>query len=250
MTAIHSGSSRQRIVRVSLISLMVIGFAVAYLWDGFRGYPERNRQELIKLLNLDQAAASQLVIDPNLTASEADRRLGIIGRDKLNSVEKLTTAFGKPSLVHGGEAYYLGQAGWLKVRIAAGGGESDAWVRAGKSETDIQLQRWIGIVLSGLGIVLAIHMIRVLRFRVTVDSSSLKITGRQLIPLASISAIDAGEFQKTGRIEVRFDDGRMQRSARLDDYQVMDLKGIVAAICKEQGMPDPLAAASTKTTDA
>lgn len=227
---------------------MVIGFAVAYLWDGFRGYPERNRQELIKLLNLDQVAASQLVIDPNLTASEADRRLGIIGRDKLNSVEKLTTAFGKPSLVHGGEAYYMGQAGWVKVKT--GGGGAGEWVRAGKSDTDIQLQRWIGIALSVLGVVLAVHMIRVLLFRVAVDSSSLKITGRQPIPLASISAIDAGEFQKTGRIEVRFDGGGMQRSVRLDDYQVMDLKGIVAAICKERGMPDPLAAASTRTTDA
>lgn len=248
MTAIHSGSSRQRIVRVSLISLMVIGFAVAYLWDGFRGYPERNRQELIKLLNLDQAAASQLVIDPNLTASEADRRLGIIGRDKLNSVEKLTTAFGKPSLVHGGEAYYMGQAGWVKVKT--GGGGTGEWVRAGKSETDIQLQRWIAMGLSAFGVALLIHLVRVLMFRVAVDSNTLRISGRQPIPISSINTVDAGDFNKTGRIGILYDDGRSARSVRLDDYQVMDLKGIVAAICKERGIPDPLGTAPAQVSSA
>ena len=89
-----------------------------------------------------------------------------------------------------------------------------------------------------------------LTFRAGVDSGSLRISGRQPILISSIRAIDAGDFNKTGRVEIRYDDGGSARSVRLDDYQVMDLKGVVAAICKERGITDPLATTTSQSKGA
>jgi hypothetical protein len=241
MQSIVSGPSTERVVRTLLLILLIDGFTIAYLWDGYVGYARRNANELVRLLGFPADAAPP--INSSLTAGEAQRIAQTIkAGDELSAV---TAVLGRPSLEHGGDAYFLGPGGWLKVQLTGSRIASAAWTSGPKTESDQQWQRWIGYALAVGGLIVAIRLALVLTTRLTLSDDGLWIRGRRLVPFDAITALRADPAGRSGCVEIEYSlDGRLQRVG-LDRYVYKRLPEIVAAICERKGFSNPWAAATT-----
>ena len=250
MQIIVSGTSTERVVRTLLLMLLIDGFTVAYLWDGYVGYARQNANELVRLLGLPADAAPP--INQSLTANEAQRIAQTIKvGDELSAV---TGKLGGPNLEHGGDAYFLGPGGWLKVPAAdlplsrtasnhsAGSQIANVtWTNGPKTESDQQWQRWIGYALAVGGLIVGLRLALVLATRLTLSDDGL-LRGQQLIPLDAITALRADPAGRSGCVEIEYSlDGRLQRVG-LDRYVFKRLPEIVAAICERKGFANPWAA--------
>lgn len=241
MQKIVSGTSTERAFRTLLLMLLIDGFTVAYLWDGYVGYARQNANELVRLLGLPADAAPP--INATLTASEAQR----IAREVKAGVElsSITSVLGNPSLEHGGDAYFLGPGGWLKVQLTSGRIVSVAWTNGPKTESDQQWQRWIGYALAVVGLIVALRLALILTTRLTLSDAGLQVGGRLLIPFDAITALRADPAGRSGCVEIEYSlDGRLQRVG-LDRYVYKRLPEIVGAICGRKGFPNPWPATKT-----
>lgn len=240
MQSIVSGPSTERVVRTLLLMLLIDGFTVAYLWDGYVGYARQNANELVRLLGLPSGASPP--INSTLTASEGQRLAQAVrAGDELSVV---TAVLGRPNLEHGGDAYFLGPGGWLKVQLAGSRIASAAWTSGPKTESDQQWQRWIGYALAVVGLIVAVRLALVLITRLTLLDDGL-LRGKQLIPLEAITALRADPAGRLGCVEIEYSlDGRLLR-ASLDRYVFKRLPEIVTAICERRGFANPWAASTT-----
>ena len=240
MQSIVSGPSTERVVRTLLLMLLIDGFTVAYLWDGYVGYARQNANELVRLLGLASDAAPP--INSTLAASEGQRLAQAVkAGDELSAV---TAVLGKPNLEHGGDAYFLGPGGWLKVQLTGSRIASVAWTSGPKTESDQQWQRWIGYALAVGGLIAAVRLALVLTTRLTLLDDGL-LRGKQRIPLDAITALRADPAGRSGCVEIEYSvDGRLQRIS-LDRYVFKRLPEIVTALCERKGFSNPWAAATT-----
>ena len=241
MQVITSGTSTERAVRAILLMVLVGCFTVAYLWDGYVGYARKNATELVRLLGLPTEAAPPT--HAQLSAAEG-RRLAQQARSG-EELSVITSVLGKPGLEHGGDAYFLGPGGWLKVQLAGNRIASVFWTDGPKTEPDQQWQRWIGYALAVGGLAVGVHLALVLGTRLTLSEGGLKIRGRPLIPFDAITALRSGPSVPAGCVEVEYSlEGRSQR-LRLDRYVYKRLSEIATEICERKGFPNPWPASTT-----
>ena len=235
MQQIVSGTTRERMIRSSLGVIFVSGFAIAFLWDGFAGYPRDNARQLLSTLGLD--SSERHTIDPKLTASEARKLVEefVPGTDAAAVTDRL----GPPIFEHGRDSYYLGPGGHLRARIEEGRVLNVEWTDGPHTETDLTYQRWIGYVLATVGLAFIFRFLRVVGTRVSLNDAGLKVGSRPRVPFDAMTALRADDSGKGGRIELSYSiDGRNGR-VRLDDYVVKDFSAIVTAICERAGFPNP-----------
>lgn len=246
MQSIVSGTSTERVVRTLLLMLLIDGFTVAYLWDGYVGYAKQNSEEFIRLLGLPIDAAPST--NASLTEGLAQRiALEVPPGSELSTVASIV---GEPSLEHGGDAYYLGPGGWLKVQMTGSRVASIAWTNGPKSESDQQWQRWIGYGLAFGGLLAAVRFAMVIATRMTLSDEGLKVGNRSLIPFESMTVLRADPKGGTACVELEYSlDGKLHR-ARLDRYVFKRLPEIVASICEQKGFANPWPSATTEVRGA
>ena len=134
MRSILSGPSTERVVRTLLLMLLIDGFTVAYLWDGYLGYARQNANELVRLLGLPPGVVPPM--NSSLTAKEAQRiTQAAKSGEELSSI---TSILGNPSLEQAGDAYFLGPVGWLKVRLTSNRIANVTWTNGPKTESEQQ----------------------------------------------------------------------------------------------------------------
>ncbi len=238
MQNIVSGTSTERVVRTLLLMLLVDGFTVAYLWDGYVGYARQNADELVRLRGLPADTATP--INSSLTANEAQRiAQAAKSGEELSSI---TSVLGKPSLDHGGDAYFLGPGGWLKVQLTGSRIASAAWTNGPKTESDQQWQRWIGYALAVGGLIVAVRLAFILATRLTLSDAGLHVGGRTPIPFDAITTLRA---IGTGCIEIEYSLDAKPHRLRLDGYVYKKLPEIVAVICERKCFANPWAASTT-----
>ena len=240
MQSIVSGTSTERVVRTLLLMLLIDGFTVAYLWDGYVGYTRQNANEFVRLLGLPSNATPS--INSTLKASEAQRIAQVIkAGDDLSAV---TAVLGKPSLEQGGDAYFLGPGGWLKVQLTGNRIANVTWTNGPKTESDQQWQRWIGYSLAVVGLIFAVRLALILTTRLTLSDDGLWMRGQRLIPFDAITALRADPAGRSGCVELEYSRlGRLNR-LRLDAYAYKELPRMVAAICERKGFVNPWPAAT------
>lgn len=235
MQNIVSGPSTERLVRTLLLMLLIDGFTLAYLWDGYGGYARQNAAELVRLLGLPVDTAPP--IHSTLTASEAQR---VTQSVKIGAeLSTITSVLGQPGLEHGNDAYFLGPGGWLKVQKSRERIASVAWTDGPKTESDQKWQRWIGYALAACGLLIMIRLVVVASARLVLSDAGLQEGGRTPIPFDAIAAVRADPAGRSGCVEIEHSlDGRLQR-VRLDRYVYKRLPEIVAAICERKGFANP-----------
>jgi len=236
MQTITSGTSLERIIRTLLLMVLISGFAVAYLWDGYVGYARRNAEELVTLLGETPAALP--LANPLLTAAEGRRmsQAALPG----DGASAIPSVLGQPTLRHGDDAYFLGAGGWLKVQWTGDRIVGAAWTDEPKTESDQRWQRWIGYALAVGGLIVAVRVALVLATQLTLSDEGLQIHGQRLIPLDAITALRADPSGRAGCVEIEYSLAERSQRLRLDVYVCKRLPEIVAAICEKQGLDKPL----------
>ncbi len=226
MEMIISGTTTERIVRATLLAVLVVVSAVAFLWDGYVGYARDNGEELARLLGVDPA-----IVPPG--NHELTQALGREIAEETRPGTPLTAAIaelGDPTLVHGEDAYYLGPCGWLHLARDGERVVSAAWIDGKRSESDQQWQRWIGYALAVLGIIATANLLRVLATRAMLSDDGLLLRGRRLIRWDDITDLRTDLSDKDGRTELTFSVGGEPRVLRLNDYVYKTLPSLVDAI--------------------
>lgn len=228
MKAIHSRTTSERIVRTTLIVLVVSGFAVAFLHDGYVGYARTNARDLARTLGADPDPLPVIDWDltENSTRKTADQLVGL----------RLTAPglrdIGTPSLERDNARYYLGPGGYLRVQIEGGVVTAAAWSDGTHNESDQLWQVWIGYTLAGFGVLAVFQFARVVTTRVSLTQAGLKVRGKPLIPFAAITSVATTKSQR-GVIQaatIHHVLGDRSRALRLDSYVVKELPAILQAI--------------------
>jgi hypothetical protein len=233
MNVISTGSSTERIIRTAIFMVLVDAFTVYFLWDGYVGYAQENREQLAKILGV----AVEDVAPPreSVTASEATQLAESFDPAVPNAVAE---HFGGPSVVHEADAYYLGHGGWLHVNVEDGQPRSAEWIDGPRTEFDQQSQRYIGWALAAVGLISTLFFVRVLSTRAVLSDSGLKLTGRPLITWDQIRGLKS---VKSGMVDLEFEANGSRHTVQLDDYLYKDLAKITAAIAVRKGIDDPFA---------
>jgi hypothetical protein len=239
LSDVSTGPSVERVVRTALLMLLIDGFAVAYLWDGYAGYPRKNAKELLQLLGLSGQPLPP--INPAVTAVYAKQIVQDVRPGELTSV--VTSRLGEPGLRHAADLYYVGPGGWLKVAANAGRITSVAWTDGGQTESDQKWQRWIGYALCVASILVTIQMVRVVSTRLTLTPNGLQVGRRQPIPLSAITAVAGAATARNG-VEIHYIEAAAPNTLRLDPYLYKDLAPVVRAICEHRGFDSPIRSAT------
>jgi len=236
MTPIVSGTTMERIVRALLLTVLVDVFAVLYLWDGYVGYQRRNALDFAKMLGMPAEAAPPIHRD--LSSAEG-RKLA----DSLKPGEELNKVaerLGLPSVRQPDAAYYLGPGGWLKLSLRGERVQEATWFKAGHSESDQQLQLWIGYALFVVGIGVTVQFVRVLNTRAVLSDAGLQIAGQALISFEAMTDLRKPAPSRPGVVELLFTRNGAVEVMLLDDFIIKELPAIVAAISEHKGFRNPL----------
>ncbi len=247
---IRSGTTTERLLRAALLAVVVNGFAVAFLWDGYFGYAQHNVESLVKSLGFSARQAGfasnlRQAIDPKLTRELGRSLVGRIPDDApsklvLPAISRIAETLGEPALLNGDDAYYLGPAGHIKTHRSRGRIVSVEWVDGpAHTATDLDYQCWIGYVLGVLGLVSLGQFVRVSTTRAVLSNEGLRIRGKQLITLEAISGI-RDKREGGGTVEIEFRDGEAAGVVELDGYVYRDRDAIIEAICAAKGFANPL----------
>lgn len=231
MEPITSGTTIERIVRSALLALLVDAFAVAYLWDGYVGYARENGEELARLLGVSANAVSPAYRELTPARGRIIAEL-VAGGAMLSTV---APALREPTIRHGGDDYYLGPAGWLQLGRDGTRITSAAWNDGKRKESDQLWQRRIGYLLALFGVVVTIHLGRVLATRMTLSDDGLWVRGTPLIPWEAITDLRADPSGRSGRAELAYSFSGRTKVLRLDEYVYKSLPAILGAIRERKG---------------
>ena len=235
MPTITSGTTTERIVRNALVMLLVDGFTVAYVWDGYVGYARQNAAELARVVGM--GTASSLASNPRMTTAEG-RRIAAETQPGAK-LDDITSALGAPTVTKDEEVYFLGPGGWLRLRLEKGAIVSAVWTDGKRSESDQKWQRGIGFVLAIVGVVLTVQLARVVSTRATLSDAGLQVSGRPLIPFEAMTGLRVPGGGKGGRVELEYSlDGR-RGVIHLDEYVFREAPAIAAAIRERKAFPGP-----------
>jgi len=232
---IHSGTTTERVVRTALLASIVVGFAIAFLWDGHAGYIRKNARSLVESLGLppEQAPA----VNRQLTASEARRIMDELGAEPPR--DEILSWFGDPPLRHEDKMYYVGPGGHLWFRLERGQVREMGWAWGEYNETDLRWQRWIGYILSVAGVALILRFVKAATSGVTLTETGMKLTGRPLIPYDAMTVLRTGGTRDPDSVTLEYVlDGR-SRIVRFDSYLVKEFSAILDGICTRAGFPHP-----------
>lgn len=245
MQPIHSGTTTERVVRSVIPTLVVVGLAVAFLWDGYIGYPRDNALQFSRKAGLDTSALPP--IDWNLSADTA--RPLVEQLPSGTPISRVHAALGQPAIEHGDELYYLGPTGRIVVRRAGDVVAQIGWLDGVHSATDLAVQRWLGYVLLVVAMALLINLARVVRTRISLTDAGLEISAGRLIPCDAVKALRLDPTAKGEVVEIVYaaGDGK-ECTAKLDAYVVKHFSAIVGGLSERAGLPNPLAEAPPRTS--
>jgi hypothetical protein len=235
MQPIVSGTTTERIVRTTLLTILVNGFAIAFLWDGYVGYARENAGQLIQSLGLDLDTSPP--INQGLTAAKARQIVDEI--ERAGTVTAVKTALGKPTIERGGDAFYLAPGGHLHIRLEQSRVTGIEWVDGAHTETDQAMQRLLGQLMGLVGLALLCQFVRVITTRVSLTDTGLKVRGMSLIPFTAMTTLRASSSGKTGLVHLEYTRNGRKGVLRLDNYVIKRFDAMIGAICEQTGFPDP-----------
>ncbi|MGD2108727.1 MAG: hypothetical protein PVI86_04985 [Phycisphaerae bacterium] len=235
MEPIISRTTTERILRTTLVTVLVCVGGIWFLWDGYVGYERDNARQLLRTLGLDPDQAVR--VDGELTRENAE---ALVERFRKGaSYGDLESSCGAPSIKKADQAFYLGPGGHLVVSIDGGQVGAIEWVEGVHSEASQALQRLLGYVLGVVGVFMLVRFVDVVTTRVTVTDAGLTIRGHPTIPFSDMKALRADASGKVGLVDLEYDREGKKSVARLDDYVIQEYEAVLSSICEHSGLPDP-----------
>jgi len=240
MTRIESPTSREHLLRLTVLLLLCVAVAAWSVYDALVKYPRQNLREVVA--KFDPVPSTRQMEDLarriNRSIGPKTRRLVSAGAE-LASVE---AQLGPPHYVDrmGQGAYrYLGPAGVLTVNRLGPRVTSVDWNNGKHTPADITWQ-WVFAGAGGvLGILFLTRLAAARRIRVVLDESGLTPASRQTIAWDQMRELRADHYRAKGWVDLHYTDGGLPKTVRLDSYRIRDFRPLVTALCERKGFPTP-----------
>jgi len=239
MQTITTLSTRERLIRNSLVAIMLLGYAGWSFYDGYVGYPQKNLEYARG--ELPSEVQSSAAINP---AINSQTRFKIERRDSIADVEQKIgpPAWKGPSRENINRAIWFGPGGSLVVHYSASGsmGGEPKWRPGKHTEKDLVIQKGMGIVVGALGLYALIRVLAMLLTRVQLSDDGLKTPGGTLIRFDDMCGWDPSDYKEKGRIRLAYRQCDREKTFVLDDYKIAAFRPIVDEICARKGFENPL----------
>ena len=240
---IESGTTSDRRNRVVIFLAMCVLFAAWFGLDGLFRYPAKNlrwaRQGLAGIEGIPQPDN----LKTNCKVSLADLKKVKPG----TALAEVKALLGEPTFANATDCCYIGPAayGWFTLRDDKINEVKKVEMNSEPSENDIRMNKAIGGLMAVLAVVSLVHLVRVLKRRVILDDSGLRIAGRQL-GWDAMQALVTQDYARKGWIDLRYASEGATALVRLDSYAIDRFDEIVTEICRRKGF-DPLVKSTDET---
>jgi hypothetical protein len=238
MESFKTVSTVERIVRNGIVTAMVVGFAGWSFYDGYVGYPKKNLEQA--KLELPAELQHTAAINERVTEKAANGFANGI------NIKEISAAIGPPAWrgdfggVHE-KAVWFGRGGSLITLVDKIGMTRTVEWKSGKyKETDLWLQKLMGLILAPLGIIMLIRLIAMSTRGAELSDQGLKPSGKDLIPFEAMTGWDAETYKDRGQITLEYETSNGKGEYVLDDYKLAAFKTIVNEISKHKGFDNPI----------
>lgn len=243
MQPIVSGTTTERIVRTSIMTIVVVVMCVLFFKDGYISYPQKNLEKAVEALDPMPEPDAWPEIDKNI-GQETFNAFQEETRDERLTRADIIKRFGEPGWERpaGDQMCYFGPGGVIQIALEGDlvDQNQSRFVSGYKSESELFLQKVIAFVLLGLSLVMLFQFGRVITTRVVLSEDGLKVRGRPVIPFKSILRIDNSRYRKKGYMDIYYTRDGKEPSVRLDDYVIREFRPIIEQICAKCGIENPL----------
>jgi hypothetical protein len=197
-----------------LRTVIFLGFGAYFVYDGLYGYPRANR-----------AKAEEALKGRPFNGKVAFKDLG----EKPDQPDfKRLEASGPPTLVDGGDAYYVSRYGYIKVPRTG----EPTWRPWDKTASQIREQYYWAIIPFALALPFIWKLCKALTLRVVIDDDGLVYSGRRI---AFPDMTSLRDYSPKGWIDLYYRSAGRESKLRLDNEKVARFDEIVAAICQARG---------------
>lgn len=229
---LDSGPARAERNWQLLRTVIFLGFAVYFVYDGAIGWPRANRVTAEKKLAAVPFEGKIRYVD--LGESPTRATLDDLMKKKPTSREQLQQALGPATLASGTDAYFISKYGYAKIsvkdgRITLTGSEWTKWAR---DKEEIQQQFYWAIVPALPGLYFLWRLIKAVSLRVTIDDDGMVYAGTRI---AFADMVSLRDYNPKGWIDLYFKAGEREKKLRLDNEKVRLFDEVVAALCEVTG---------------
>jgi hypothetical protein len=244
MQRIKTVSTVERIVRNGIFTALLLGYGLYFLYDGYRGYPQKNFERAKAAI----PAEAQDAVEISWSLTRAQALAAVKPGEPYAAVVE---ALGEPAwegAVEGTQrrrAVWFAPGGVVDVRYSTRGvvlsNAERAWKDGQKKEHDLLVQKVLGFLLVPIGVVLLLRVLLMTVRGAEMTDEGLKPSGQPRIPFESMTGWDASRYRKTGRLALLYERDGKPCTYVLDDYKLAAFKTLVARIVERTGLADPLA---------
>jgi|GEM_PF-990371 len=219
-----------------LRTILFLGFALWFVYDGAVRWPNKNRAEAEKVLAghpfKGRVTFDQLGETP--TGAEFQKLLELVKSKPLGR-EQVYEILGKPQLTEGTDEYFASRYGYAQVTVQAGTVrhlQPEQWKPWYKDKDQVRGQFYWAILPAVPGLYFLWRLIRAVTLRVVIDDEGMVYAGRR-IPFASMTSLR--DYNPKGWIDLYYTVGTRAKRLRLDNEKVALFDQIVDAICQAKG---------------
>ncbi len=243
---LESGPAKTDAIWQLVRTVLFLGFAAWFLYDGAYYWPHQNQ------VKAKEKLATPGLFDGQLTYAELPEKPGKAEHDALLAARPDSPARvreilggGEPQLTKQdrGELaeYYVSQWGYVIVPYRAGQPliNQSTWQAWYKTQDDIRLQFVLAVVACLPGLYFLWKLYKAATLRVVLDDAGMNYGGKRINYDQMVALRD---YNPKGWIDLFYSHGKDQKRLRLDNEKVMRFEDIVAAICEVKGFENEVAA--------
>jgi len=243
---IESGTTSDRRNRIVIFLAMCVLFTAWFGLDGFIRYPAKN----LKWARQNLAGIEGI---PQPDSLKVNRKASLDGLKKVQPgmpLTKVKDLLGEPTFANATDCCYIGPAayGWFSLRDDKIDEVKKVEMNSEPSESDIRMNRTIAGLMAVLAVATLVHLVRVLKRRVILDDSGLRIAGRQ-IGWDAMQALVTQDYARKGWIDLRYASDGATALVRLDSYAIDRFDEIVTEICRRKGFAPLVKSTDETATD-
>jgi hypothetical protein len=230
---IESGTTRETLVRLGIVTLACLILCVLFLRDGLVIWPRENAEHMGD--QFPEPAKETPIINPAITEGSLDRV------HKGERVTKLEEELGEPAFNNGVEVFWVGKTGFVWAKLnRAGLVEQSKWEDAPHTRTDLQWQMAGAILTAVLTLIAGWLLIRAARIHVVLDEQGLVYNRGEPITWDQMRTLDASRYKRKGYVRLYYERGGQPGQQKLHSFHIARFKEIVGEICARKGFESPL----------